>query len=145
MPDPRAIAEQVFEDIRAAHATLAMTIARDCGAIELEMVIKAQPGLEFDVTLYLDNEDELGLGAGELWVTWFPCTRPEVVRQYREAVDGLLSGRFRILEYRRWGSVVKAYLQRPHDGSWQNVHRHVHSWPFTWLCTDVRALQNLSG
>lgn len=58
--------------------------------------------------------------------------------------DGLLSGRYRILEYRRRGSLVKAYLQRPNGSEWQNVAaRYYRCRLFTWWRTDVRALQNL--
>ncbi len=127
------------------HGALEMSLAREAGEAELELSIKVQPGLRFDVTLALHNTDELWLGAGELWVSWFPCTSAEVVRQYREAVDGLLSGRYRIVEYRRWGRLVKAFLQRPNGPDWQNIHRYYRSWPFVWLCTDVRALHNLPG
>jgi hypothetical protein len=139
------IAERVFEEIRAAHGALVMNLERDLGVVELELTIEAQAGLNFDVTLNLVG-DELQLGAGEFWATWFPCTSNDVVRQYRDAVDGLLSGRYRILEYRRWGSLAKAYLQRPNGSQWQNVAaRYYRCWLFTWWCTDVRALQNLPG
>jgi len=143
MTKPREIAERVFEDIRVAHGALVMNLERHLGVVEVELTIKAQAGLKFDVTLSLVNEDELYLGAGELWVSWFPCTSDDVVRQYRDAIEGVLSGRYRILEYRRWGRLVKAYLQRPNGAAWQNVHRYYSSWPFSWLCTDVRAVQNL--
>ncbi len=125
--EAREIADRLFESIRAGHGGLEMRIEPDAGISELEVTIKAQPGLKFDVTLALHNVDELHLGAGELWVSWFPCTIDDVVRQYREAVDGLLSGRYRILEYRRWGHVVKAYLLRPSGSHWQNVHRYYRS------------------
>jgi hypothetical protein len=145
MTKPREIAERVFEEIRAAHGALVTNLERDVGVVELELMIKAQAGLKFDVTLNLVG-DELQLGAGEFWASWFPCMINDVVRQYRDAVDGLLSGRYRILEYRRRGGLVKAYLQRPNGSDWQNVAaRYYRRWPFTWWCTDVRALQNLPG
>jgi len=145
MPTPRQIAEVVFADIRAAHAALRMSLEVVSGSVELELCIPAQPGLAFDVTLSLKDVDELQLGAGAFWVSWFPCTDASVVRRYREAVDGVLTGQYRILEYRRRGRLVKAYLQRPVGDGWTNMHRYDQGWPFAWFYTDVRAVQNRAG
>lgn len=141
--DAREIANRLFEELRETHPILAMRLENPAGLAELEMTIVKRPGLKFDVILALHNSDELHLGAGELWVSWFPCTSASVANQFRDAVTGLLSGRCRILEYRRWGSLVKAFLQRPEGNEWKTVHRYYRSWPFAWLCSDVRALQNL--
>jgi hypothetical protein len=50
MTEPREIAERVFEDIRAVHGALEMSLARDAGGVELELTMSAQPGLRFDIT-----------------------------------------------------------------------------------------------
>jgi hypothetical protein len=47
--------------------------------------------------------------------------KPEKVDRYFEAVSGLLSGEFRILEQWRGRRPVTAQLQRPSDGDWANV------------------------
>jgi hypothetical protein len=54
-------------------------------------------------------------------VEWFPCTEPENVGRYFDAVSGLLSGEFRILEHWRGSRPVKAQLQRPISGGWESV------------------------
>ena len=58
---------------------------------------------------------------GETNVMAFPCTKPEKVDRYFEAVSGLLSGEFRILEHWRGRRPVKAELQRPIGGGWESV------------------------
>ena len=66
-----------------------------------------------------------GLGSAKrlraFWLEWFPCTDTGVVAQYREAVTGLLSGAYRIVEHHIGNLVVKAQLQRPSAGGWQTV------------------------
>jgi len=88
--------------------------------VDLEIDIPAQVGLSFRVNLNLQG-DELHLSASRFSVEWFPCTKPEKVDKYFEAVSGLLSGRFRILEHWRGKRPVKAQLQRPNPGGWENV------------------------
>lgn len=89
--------------------------------VELALDIPAQPGLSFKVHLNLQNLDELHLSASALWVEWFPCTNPKKVQEYFEAVSGLLSGEFRILEHRRGKRAVKAKLQAPRNGGWKTI------------------------
>ena len=101
MADAEAIALRVFEEIRAAFPELRSTVDRHPAEVELAMDFDAQPGLLFDVHLNLQNSDELHLNAAALWVSWFPCTEPDVTRAYLDSVCGLLAGRYRILEHRR--------------------------------------------
>ena len=79
---------------------------------------------------------------GVFWVEWFPCTKPEVARAYAEAVKGLLSGQFRIVEFLQGGRPVKAILQRPTGEGWAVVARwsELHL-PLPWGRTQ-RVLQN---
>jgi len=79
-----------------------------------------QSCLAFDVILNLQG-DELHLSAGAFWLEWFPCTDLEVVARYQDAVTGLLSGRYRILESAIGNRVVKAQLQRPDSDRWQTI------------------------
>jgi hypothetical protein len=71
----------------------------------------------------LQNRDELHLNAGEHFCAeWFPCDDAEVFQRYLEAVRGVLSGRFRIMERFVFGKAVEAQLQRPSAGAlWQTV------------------------
>jgi hypothetical protein len=111
--------------------------------VDVAMDIPAQPGLLFRVGLNLQNLDELHLNASALWVEWFPCTKPERVEQYFEAVSGLLSGRFRILEYWRGKRPVKAKLQAPRNGRWKTIARWSVLLSIPWPPKRVKVVQNL--
>ncbi len=114
------IALSTFEKIRAAFPALTMNLDLHPKNVDLEMEIPAQAELLFRVNLNLQG-DELHLSASRFWVEWFPCTKPEKVDRYFEAVSGLLSGEFRILEHWRGRRPVKAQLQRPIRGAWESL------------------------
>ena len=123
------IALSTFENLRATFPALSMNLDLRPAHVDLAMDIPAQPGLSFNVHLNLQNLDELHLSASAFWYEWFPCTNPKKVERYYEAVSGLLSGEFRILEHWRGRRPVKAHLQRPSNGDWENVA--------TWLDVSV--------
>ena len=114
------VALSTFEKIQAAFPALTMNLELHPKNVDLEMVIPAQAELLFRVNLNLQG-DELHLSASRFWVEWFPCTKPEKVERYFQAVSGLLSGEFRILEHWRGKRPVKAQLQRPIRDGWENV------------------------
>jgi hypothetical protein len=143
MPTPQLdIALSIFERIRAAFPSLAMDMDLQPEHVELAMDIPAQPGLSFRVYLNLQNNDELHLCASTLWVEWFPCTEPKKVDAYFEAVSGLLSGKFRILEQWRGKRAVKASLQRPRDGGWKTIHGSSHLLSIPWPPKTLKVVQN---
>jgi hypothetical protein len=115
------IALSTFEKLRAAFPALSMEYDLQPANMELAVDIPAQAGLSFPVFLNLQNLDELCLETSALGVSWFPCTNPQKVENHFEAVSGLLSGRFRILQHWRGKRVVKAELQQPKRGL-ENCH-----------------------
>jgi hypothetical protein len=115
------IALSTFEKIRAAFPSLTMNLVLDDSHVDLAMDVPSQPGLAFKMDLNLQNLDELHLSASAFWYEWFPCTNPKKVERYFEAVSGLLSEEFRILEHWRGRRPVKAQLQRPIRGGWESV------------------------
>jgi hypothetical protein len=141
--EARDIARTVFDEIRESFTDLS-TRQSESFEGEPQLEIPEQPGLRFDVTLYLYG-DVLNLCAGQFWREWFPCSNPEVVSRYVEAVLGLLEGRFRIVEHSRNGRVLKAFLQRPSGPRWQNLSRHYHGLSLPWPKTEQRILQNLAA
>jgi hypothetical protein len=136
------IALSTFERIRAAFPALAMNLDLYPAHVDLAMNIPVQPGLGFKVDLNLQNLDELHLSASALWVEWFPCTNPKKVQDYFEAVSGLLSGRFRILEHWRGPRVVKAQLQYPTDGEWETLTGCSHLLSIPWPPKTFKVVQN---
>jgi hypothetical protein len=115
------IALSTFEKLRGTFPALSMNLDLRPTHVDVAMDIPAQPGLSFKMHLDLQNRDELHLLASAFWCEWFPCTNPKKVEKYIEAVSGLLSGEFRILEQWRGRRPVTAQLQRPSDGDWANV------------------------
>lgn len=134
-------ARRAFEDIAAAFPGLRAERRQD-EQVELGMEFPSQSGLSFDIGLTLQNEDELFLSVGSFRCSWFPCTEPERVEEYKDAVIGLVRGDNRLLEHYRGKRSVKAELQEPRGGSWATIA----TWssdllPFPWRKT-YRILRN---
>jgi hypothetical protein len=138
------IALATFERIRAAFPTLSMEVDLLPKHVDVAMRIPAQPGLLFDVDLNLQNLDELHLRASALWVEWFPCTKPQKVERFFEAVSGLLAGRLRILEHWRGRRRVKAELQRPTGEGWKTIANWTVLLSIPWPGKTYRVVQNSS-
>jgi hypothetical protein len=116
------IALSAFENLRGRFPALSMNLDLRPSNVDALMDVPAQPGLSFRVRLTLQNRNELCLVVSNSyeWI-WLPCSSPSQVEGYIEAVSGLLSGEFRILEHWRGRKVVKAQIQRPDGGAWKNV------------------------
>jgi hypothetical protein len=135
---------RLFRELQDAFPHLRMQLQLQDRHVDLNMDIPPQPGLAFFVNLNLQG-DELHLSAGSFWLEWFPCTRPAIVDQYRDAVTGLLSGRYRILEHYIGAWAVRAQLQRPEAEGWQTIGTWANlgaavPWP-----RRRRVLQNVAG
>ncbi len=136
---------KLFEDIKKCYPHLEMKIDVNHPHVDLMMDIPKQGGLSFGVNLNLQNVDELHLSAGHFWLEWFPCTKPEIVAEFKEAAHGVLSGKMRILESYRGQRAVKAELQEPSNGSWKTIGTwSTFSIPFPWQITK-KELQNKSA
>lgn len=83
--------------------------------------IAEQPGIDFEVHINLQNCDELHLCAESLWASWFPVGEERVFENFTDAVLGLLSGEYRIVEQRLFGSLIKVRLQTPCGHEWQTI------------------------
>lgn len=139
------IALSTFERIHSKFPSLSMKLDLRPHPVELAMDIPMQPGLSFDMSLNLQNRDELHLNASALWVEWFPCTNPKKVEEYFEAVSGLLSGDFRILEDWRGKHAVRAQLQRSSNDGWKTIATWIDFFPslVPWPPKTYKAVQNL--
>ena len=137
------IASAIFERLRASFPSLAMTFDDNPEDMDLTFDIPEQDGLLFDVHLNLQNVDELHLCAGALWFSWFPCTDPERAEAFFDAVSGLLSGHWRVLEHWRGTSLAKAQLQRPENDSWKTIATSAPFPPFPWPRKIFKVVRNL--
>lgn len=122
----REIALLVFREIESAFPNLKITLDLEHPHVEMMLHIPKQEGLVFDVSLNVQNRDELHLNAGSFWQEWFPCTDEAIGKRFIEAVTGLLAGDNRIVEHYRGKKAVKAQLQRPKGADWETIA--------TWSC-----------
>jgi hypothetical protein len=124
--DKRAVEIARFDQavalIRQRFPDLHMEITHDHPHVEALATISAQPPrLQFEVSINLQNRDELHLNAAHLWTSWFPCGEESVFGRFVEAVLGLLSGEYRILESFVARQHASSKLQKPAGSSWQTV------------------------
>lgn len=85
--------------------------------------------------LNLQYDDELHLNIGaHFWCEWFPCDQEAVVDEYRDAVEGFLDGRYRVVDYFKGHKCYKSELQGTENGRWQSVatSRHLGGWSLPW-------------
>lgn len=143
--DVKREALKLFDGIQAAFPHLTMQVSTSEPYLALSVEALRQPGLEFDVYLNLQNDDELHLCAGEFWCSWFPISKPSVIQDYREAVVGVLSGDYQIVEFIRWGRGVGADLQAPEPVGWKTIRKSRHGLlPSKWFA-QRRVLRNLAS
>lgn len=135
------IAEDIFRTIQEKNPVLKMEVDEDHSQLDLVMDIPAQPGLTFNIHLNLQNEDELHLCAASFWNSWFPCTDPEVVERYVDAVNGLISGEYRIREHLKGDRAFRAELQVLQDGQWRTISNWG-TWSLPWQRKSFKILQN---
>ena len=115
--------DAVVDRIRRAFPDLHVNVRSKTPNVDADAELPVQTGLDFRLSLSLQNRDELHLNAGDhFWVEWFPVGREEVFEQISKAVVGLLSGDYRIVESYVLGRAVKATLQRPRlSGGWEAI------------------------
>ena len=115
-----SLARRVLDDLRVSFPHLQILDDSD-PHLDLGITIPVQAGMTFPIGVNLQG-DELHLNAGDaFWVEWFPCTDPEVVAKFREAVWGLIQGSYRIVETYSFGEITTAQLQQPVNGRWKKV------------------------
>jgi len=110
---------------------------------EISITMPVQPGLSQKLWLCLQNQDELGVSVGQhFYIEFFPCTKPERVKKYLDAVTGFLSGRYRVLEYYRGSTCYRAQLQKPEGDHWRTIASWATIWIPLWFKKTVKELRN---
>ncbi|MDX2237234.1 MAG: hypothetical protein NW203_06685 [Hyphomonadaceae bacterium] len=137
MKDHAADAEALF---RAFAARNSLTIRKiDDPNVELVMEIPRQAGLSFDLTVGLQNGDELNIGFEGFWSYFFPFD------QKRELVslllDGIVSGESRLAVHTQFGFVVKRVLERYADEDWEPIY-HALGYGVPFMATKVAYVSN---
>ena len=135
------LASEAFESLQKLFPDLTMTIDRNPRHVDLGMDILKQPGLDFDIYLNLQNEDELHISTHDIWCEWFPIS-DNVVTDYIDAVKGLITGEYRILKFARAGTVYKAFLQKQTGDRWVTVFRDLKKFRFPWTRLETQIIRN---
>jgi len=125
---------RLFEKIQSTFPHLQMNLDLHPEHLDLDMEIPRQDGLAFHVNVNLQG-DELHLSAGSLWGQWFPCCEQTTSDAFFNAVCGLLSGRWRVLEHYRGDKPIKAELQQPDGHRWRTV--------YTWSALRLPSLRRV--
>jgi hypothetical protein len=140
--DTEAIARAAFAEIAQRFPSLQMVENQDDPA-EISITMPVQPGLSQKLWLCLQNQDELGVSVGRhFYIEFFPCTKPDRVEKYLDAVTGFLSGRYRVLEYYRGSTCYSAQLQKPEGDRWRTVANWATIWIPLWFKKTVKELRN---
>jgi hypothetical protein len=114
--------EEALSVLREQFPGLRIESVPASGGLEAAVEIPRQVGLDFDVSINLQNFDELHLSASNFWVEWFPCEEEEVFSRFIEACVALLSGRGRLVESYLGGRAVSSRLEvLLEDGSWRSL------------------------
>lgn len=134
-------ASKTFEKIQNLFPDLTMTVDRDPEHVELSVDIPKQSGLDFDINLNLQNEDELHISTKDIWCSFFPMT-DEVIELYIKSVSGLITGEYRILKFLKNDVVYKSVLQRPTQDKWETVFTDINKFKFPWTKMETQIIQN---
>ncbi len=88
--------------------------------MELLMSVPQQPGLSFELTLGLQNNDELNLGFEKLWSFFFPDEKKWHL--VSDVLDAIAAGECRLATHEQFGWVVKRVLEQRSDGTWRPIY-----------------------
>ncbi len=140
--NPEAIARVVFAEIAKRFPSLQMIENHD-DPVEISISMPVQAGLSHKLWLCLQNSDELGFSVnGHFYIEFFPCTKPDRVEKYLDAVTGFLSGQYRILEHYRGTKCHWARLQKPEGDKWRTIANWATIWIPLWRKKTVKVLRN---
>jgi hypothetical protein len=134
-------AEEIAERIQEQFPTLNLKVNSNDPNVDWSILIPPQDGLKFECNLNRQG-DELHLSILGFWLEWFPLEDEDVAEAYFDAVVGILSGRYRIVEYVRFGRGVGGELQAPVGTSWKTIgNSSTGILPRGWL-SRTRVIQN---
>ncbi|MEQ8245177.1 hypothetical protein [Fulvivirga sp.] len=136
------IAEKTFQKVQDTFPELNMTIDYEDEHVDLSMVILEQNGLDFDIHLNLQNDDELHISTAFIWCQLFSAESSELVEFFFESVVGLISGEYRILQFVNKDKVYKSLLQKPNNENWETIYTDHGRFRMPWTRVDKNVIQN---
>lgn len=138
------VAVEAFQNIRDAFPNLIVDLNTQTNDsdVELEMNIELQEGLDFGIYLNFQNKDQLHMWSNIMCFEYFPANEPEIVKKFTDAVIGIISGNYRVLQKVRNSIPYTAYLQNQEDEIWITIYTHHRKFKLPWLNFDENIIQN---
>lgn len=138
MKDYSGDAEGLFRDFAERHSFIIEKL--DDPKFELLMRVPQQPGLSFELTLGLQNNDELNIGFEKFWSYFFPFDKQREL--VASALDALAVGDCRLAVHKQFGGDVKRVLELCTDGRWRLIYSAWSRIQIPLLGTDVSYIHN---
>ncbi|UPT63229.1 MAG: hypothetical protein M0D54_01275 [Hyphomonadaceae bacterium JAD_PAG50586_4] len=137
MQDHTPEAEALFRAFAERHSLTIRKVKEP--NVELLMELPRQPGLSFDLTLGLQNADELSIGFEGFWSYIFPFNQKHEL--VSSLLDGIVSGACRLAVHRQFGLVVKRVLERRVGDNWEPIYQAL-GFGVPFIGTQVAYLSN---
>lgn len=131
-------AEDLFRSFAARHGLAIEKL--DEPNVELLMRVPAQRRLDFELTLGLQNGDEINVGFEKFWSYFFPFEKQQ--ENVERALDGLMSDQTRLATHRQFGWIVKRVLEVCNEGKWRPVYQAYATVQIPLLGTSISYLRN---
>ncbi|MBA4780972.1 MAG: hypothetical protein MK060_14480 [Blastomonas sp.] len=110
-------AETLFTAFAERHGFNYIVEDLSVSQMDVHWTFPSQTGLSLELTLGLQNYDELNFGLPGFWSNFFPYEA--ISHQFIEIVDAWVLGRARIAKTGRWSRV----LQVEEKGEWRTIYR----------------------
>lgn len=139
------IVEKKFKEMQNQFPNLLMTLDYDNNDVDLAMDIPKQNGLDFEINLNLQNEDELHISTDYIWCQFFSADSEELVEKFYESAIGLINGEYRILQFVKDDKVYKTFLQKPKEDDWETIYTGYERIRMPWIKVKKNIIQNKKG
>ena len=127
-----ARAKELFEQIARLHGLRLDWDEKS--PVEVAAVLPKQRGLDFKLSLNLQNIEEIGVQTDLFSASWFPFNDPAKQAEFLATVNGLISGEVRIVC--SYGPIVakpyKVLLERHVQGQWKTIYVYRRLHPLLW-------------
>lgn len=135
------LAINTFETIQKQFPNLHIEITSNSENVDCSVEIPLQEGLDFEISLNLQNTDELHIWTRDIWCSFFPMNK-KVIELYINSVSGLIKGEYRILKFTKNDIVYKSLLQRPLQEKWETIFSDYKKLIFPWTKLETQIIQN---
>ena len=132
----------MFKELKNGFLNLTMIMDQDNENLDLSMNIPKQIGIDFEINLNLQNEDELHISTDYIWCQFFSADSEDLVNKFYESVIGIINGEYRILQFVRNDKVYKTFLQKPNGNNWETVYSGYERMRMPWTKVKENIIQN---